>query len=212
MGLAASQAHLDLLTLRKSDLEFQVMQISDRRLQLTRDMEALAEEKARKLGNKVIHVINPAEDRDGEEQKLSLSIDNLNEQNRVLIETSTGKVITDKNLTEMDIENGLRNGKYRLAEGSDGKATQDETTDKEDKNKYVDWRTDTAVRDEYYTDDDELATAEYDAATAKIKAKDQEFDMQQKTAETQQKAVTNEIDGVKKNIEKTIEMSFKLFA
>ena len=36
--------------------------------------------------------------------------------------------------------------------------------------------------------------------------------MQQKTAETQQKAVTNEIDGAQKLIEKTIEMSFKLFA
>ena len=36
--------------------------------------------------------------------------------------------------------------------------------------------------------------------------------MEQKTAETQQKAVTNEIDGVKKNIEKSIEMGFKLFA
>ena len=46
MGLAASQAHLDLLSLRKSDLEYLVMQISDRRLQLTRDMESLAAEKA----------------------------------------------------------------------------------------------------------------------------------------------------------------------
>ena len=62
------------------------------------------------------------------------------------------------------------------------------------------------------TDDDEEATAIYDAETAKIKSKDQEFDMEQKTAETQQKSVTNEIDGVKKNIEKSIEMGFKLFA
>ena len=188
------------------------MQIADRRLQLTKDMEVLAEEKARKVGNKVIKVIKPATERNGEEQKLSLSIDALSEQNRVLIETATGEVVTNKNLSEMDIENGLRNGTYRLAEGSDGKATQDETSDKEDKNKYVDWRTDTAVRDEYYTDDDEEATAIYDAETAKIKSKDQEFDMEQKTAETQQKSVTNEIDGVKKNIEKSIEMGFKLFA
>lgn len=212
MGLAASQACLDLLTLRKSDLEYQIMQIADRRLQLTKDMEVLAEEKARKVGNKVIKVIKPATERNGEEEKLSLSIDALSEQNRVLIETATGEVVTNKNLSEMDIENGLRNGTYRLAEGSDGKATQDETSDKEDKNKYVDWRTDTAVRDEYYTDDDEEATAIYDAETAKIKSKDQEFDMEQKTAETQQKSVTNEIDGVKKNIEKSIEMGFKLFA
>lgn len=212
MGLAASQACLDLLTLRKSDLEYQIMQIADRRLQLTKDMEVLAEEKARKLGNKVIKIIKPAEDRDGEEQKLSLSIDALSDQNRVLIETATGEVVTDKTLSEMDIENGLRNGTYRLAEGSNGEATQDENSDKEDKNKYIDWRTDTVVRDEYYTDDDEQATAEYDAETAKIKTKDQEFDMEQKTAETQQKAVTNEIDGVKKNIEKSIEMGFKLFA
>ena len=212
MGLAASQACLDLLTLRKSDLEYQIMQIADRRLQLTKDMEVLAEEKARKVGNKVIKVIKPATERNGEEQKLSLSIDALSEQNRVLIETATGEVVTNKNLSEMDIENGLRNGTYRLAEGSDGKATQDETSDKEDKNKYVDWRNDTAVRDEYDTDDDEEATAIYDAETAKIKSKDQEFDMEQKTAETQQKSVTNEIDGVKKNIEKSIEMGFKLFA
>ena len=220
MGLAASQACLDLLTLRKSDLEYQIMQIADRRLQLTKDMEVLAEEKARALGNKKIVVIN--QDENGNNIETIISIENLEAQNRVLMQYDEEKkdwvVVTDKTLKDSEIEEGLRNGTYRLAEGNttDGATENEDNTNFEGKNndkyKYIDWRTDSEVRDIYNTSDDEIATAVYDAETAKIKTKDQEFDMQQKTAETQQKAVTGEIDGVKKNIEKSIELGFKLFA
>ena len=420
MGLAASQAHLDLLTLRKSDLEYLVMQISDRGLQLTRDMESLAAEKARKLSNRILYV--KTTDSNGEELTLSLNEENLKKVNLMVLNMADNQVIDlskEKNdqgepVTSWNIENNLRNGKWRLARldedysasdagygynsdngynsdianntkgtittqtindqvavnsvsvdawGSgkndcldriimnnypdiepyssefmkkrqelmnanpniyynpnrnaarangvttvpitdsnrhnailytgetfklvgatkggvrtieidngpvyhdDGSYTtgdgvrhyQDKsytTTDgirhyadgsyetngvryysdgsyakdgikiaadgsytKDGKKYYVkeaiknyDWRTGPDISDEYYTDDDEAAIAKYDAETAKIKSKDQEFDMQQKTAETQQKAVTNEIDGAQKLIEKTIEMSFKLFA
>ena len=91
MGLAASQAHLDLLTLRKSDLEYLVMQISDRRLQLTRDMESLAAEKARKLSNRILYV--KTTDSNGEELTLSLNEENLKKVNLMVLNMADNQVI-----------------------------------------------------------------------------------------------------------------------
>ncbi len=200
MGLAASQAHLDLLTLRKSDLEYQIMQISDRRLQLTRDMETLAKEKARKLNNRILKVVKTTgTGAEAKEDKLDLTKDNLALVNLKVVDSATGK---DVNVPSQELEEGLRNGKYKMVY----------ITPPEGASEDVDWRTASGLSDEYDTSDDEAATATYDVETSKIKVKDQEFDMQQKTAETQLKAVTSEIDGLKKNIDKTIEMDFKLFA
>jgi len=54
MGLAASQGRLLLLTARKSDLEYQSQQISQRRLLLSQQNETIAKEYSEAIGNRVL--------------------------------------------------------------------------------------------------------------------------------------------------------------
>lgn len=54
MGLAASQGRLLLLTARKSDLEYQSQQISQRRLLLSSQLETISNDYSKAIGNRVL--------------------------------------------------------------------------------------------------------------------------------------------------------------
>ena len=64
----------------------------------------------------------------------------------------------------------------------------------------------------YYTDDDAAAEAEYQTKTASIQVKEKRLQNELNQIETQQKACDQEIDSVKKIIEKNIERTFKVFS
>lgn len=67
-----------------------------------------------------------------------------------------------------------------------------------------------AVR--YYTDDDEAADAEYRSKTAALQVKEKRLQMDLQQVEAQQKACENEIESVKKVMDKNIEKTFKVFS
>jgi len=58
MGMAASQARLLSLTARLSDLEFQAMQLTNAKIQLSRSTEAVASEYTNALNNKIFKIKN----------------------------------------------------------------------------------------------------------------------------------------------------------
>ncbi len=70
----------------------------------------------------------------------------------------------------------------------------------------------TGFTETYYTDDDAQAEAEYKRATAAIQIKEKRLQNDLHQVETQQKACEQEIDSVKKVMDKNIEKTFKVFS
>ena len=68
------------------------------------------------------------------------------------------------------------------------------------------------VRSKLYTENDAAATANYEYQSLILQNADKQLDVELKQIETQQKACENEIDSVKKILDKNIEKSFKTFA
>lgn len=76
----------------------------------------------------------------------------------------------------------------------------------------VSWTSgDSSLSEESSDADVAKAEAAYKTATADIAAKDNRFDLQLKQLDTEHSAVKNEIDSVKKVIDKNIQSSFKIF-
>ena len=71
------------------------------------------------------------------------------------------------------------------------------------------WAASSIIQDKLYQEDDELAEAEYETQTAIIQSQDKMLDVELKQIETQQKACENEIESVKKILDKNVEKACK---
>ncbi len=74
------------------------------------------------------------------------------------------------------------------------------------------WQGSQNFSDEYYTEDDALAEAQYQSRMQRIQSKDKVLDNELKQIETLHKACETEIDSVKSVIDKNVEKSFKIFS
>lgn len=68
------------------------------------------------------------------------------------------------------------------------------------------------VSSKLYQDDDAAASATYEYQSLLVQNQDKQLDVELKQVETQQKACENEIESVKKVMDKNIESSFKCFS
>lgn len=128
--------------------------------------------------------------------------------------------LTDASETENYFQEGLRNGRFIIEQ----LVTNDETGNENGDEANVDsvtpigewspvgWSGMTQIQDNYYTDDDAMAQAEYQSATARVQAQDKKLETDQKQIETQHKAVETEFESVQKVIQSNIENSFKMFS
>lgn len=115
--------------------------------------------------------------------------------------------INDQSATENYFQEGLRNGRYIIEQrGRDAESNAESTWSPQG------WSGMTDIEDNYYTDDDATAQAEYQTASASVQAQDKKLETDQKQIETQHKAVETEFESVSKVIQNNIENSFKMFS
>jgi len=193
MGLAASQARMLSLTARRSDLEFQGQQINQERIKLASATEEVADDYTDALSNRKLMIIQT--NSNGSESQVKLTYSNLTSAGYTLkVNSGTDNVTT---LSAVQIEAGLRSGKYTLMMGDEE----------------VDYRNESESRitDILDTSDDATAEAKYSAESAKLQTQDRALELQLKNVDTQHSAMQTEMDAVKKVIDKNIESSFKTF-
>ena len=118
---------------------------------------------------------------------------------------------TDTNdLSPSDLEEGLRSGKYSLAQKAD-EFTQDPFTIEDESYEKIDWRTAPELNDELSKSDDADAESKYDKTTSEINAQDKKLQLEQSSIEVEYKAVSSEKEAVKKILETNSQVSFKYF-
>ena len=125
--------------------------------------------------------------------------------------------LSDASETENYFQEGLRNGRFIIEQFSaiDGNGNEIGTgtgTEAIGEWQSVSWSGMTEIQDNYYTEDDATAQAEYQSATARVQAQDKKLETDQKQIETQHKAVETEFESVQKVIQSNIESSFKMFS
>lgn len=118
-------------------------------------------------------------------------------------------------------QNALRQGTiFMEALGYTTEKEESEDGNGQDKTKYVStgvwskmaWQGNSDFSDDYYTEDDALAEAQYQAKMQRLQSKDKLLDNELKQIETQQKAVSAEIESVQKVLSDNVDKSFKVFS
>ena len=126
--------------------------------------------------------------------------------------------LSDASETENYFQEGLRNGRFIIeqlsAVDSNGNEIGNDSTSLDPIGEWqsVSWSGMTEIQDNYYTEDDAEAQAEYQSASARVQAQDKKLETDQKQIETQHKAVETEFESVQKVIQNNIESSFKMFS
>lgn len=228
MGLAASQSRVFLLTARAHDLTYRGNQITQSRLLLASDQEAISKKYARKTGNRQIKMVRSVvAGETNVPREVNLTYANLNVNGqlgtsvpRYRVVDRNGTQITpgsgtnqDPRLTDLSevdnyLQDQLRNGVYRLEELKPDPSGDSSTPTWQP----VTWSADDKFSDDLYTKDDADAKAEYDAAMNKVQAMDKRLEVEQKDVETQYKAVSTEQESLIKLVSNLTEKSFKVFA
>ena len=211
MGLAASQTRFLALTARKSNLEYQVQQINQQRMEICDKTNAISTRYSNAIAYKSIMMKNSS----GEEMPFSVNtlfsmgMVVVNDENQIVndLYLNYGADLNpDKQMQDYEVEAMLRDGSFHIA-------TKSSVLDDKDGVTIIDWRSDvtgvfsTQQNDEIVA----LAEAEYETETTKLNNLDKKYESQLKLLDTQHNAVQTEMDAVKKVIDKNIETSFKTF-
>lgn len=212
MGLSASQTRFLTLTARKSDLEYQAQQISNTRLQLSKQLEEIATEYTNAQSNRNLFTsgVSPT-------PYQQVNTTNLAQSGFQVVVVSTGQRYDDfvppAGTYKKSIEDGLRDGTYILARTANP-FSQETMSIPTLTGLYeaVDWRTVSSVSDDLFTADDGDAETKYDQKTAAINQKDKTLTLEMQKIETDHKAVESEMEAIKKVIQTNAESSFKTFA
>lgn len=124
MGLASSQARMLLLTARKSDLEYRAQMISQRKINLAMQTEALASKYSKSMANRTMNFVFTTADGAAQTEKLSyrgLVGQNESAIGDYLVKTSTGKyVYSGANQNEKDLDFVRIASKLAAADGKSG--------------------------------------------------------------------------------------------
>lgn len=192
MGLAASQARLLMLYSRKSDLEYQVQTINNRRLMIASQTDQISQTYSNALAERILKVMLNG-------QEYSLNTGNLSLVNLQATYVASGQSVPTS-ITSTALEEGIRDGAIQLSYITAPTGVTTST---------VDWSTCSNIEDRLYTEIEPEAEATYTYQTSVLQGQDKELEMEEKNYETQQSAISTEIDAVKKVIDKNIEKSFK---
>lgn len=225
MGLSASQARFLMLTARKSNIEFEIQQTTQAKLNLAnnQDTEALLWSN----GMNVQHLYYSATGSGSPNE----SLPRLNYQRvttplkdgglEMRVVDQYGRMVVSK-LPEpmpegMDIQNYVIERDCTQADYFENKLKTAEWIIQEpDARSEEGWRNITLQGSEFIyqgidAKDYQIAAADYDQTVAKLENVDKRFDMRIQYLSNEQKAIETEMDSVKKVIDKNIEETFKTF-
>ena len=222
MGMSASQARYLCLTARKNNLEFEIQQTTQAKMLLAQqlDDEAL-------LWSNGMNIQHLYYSPDGggsateDMERLSYQLVTRSKEDGGLgmqVKDSYGRIVVtelpdpmpeDKTVKDYAIEpycgqadyfeNNLKSGNWTIQ-----KLTADGWTDETiEGSSFIYQGVDSG--------DYEIANAEYNAKVESLQRKDKQFDMRIQQLSTEQQSIENEMDSVKKVIDKNIEETFKTF-
>ena len=225
MGLSPSQGRFLTLTARKNNIEFQVQQLTQAKLQLAdqQDTEAYLWSN----GMNIQHLYYAADGNGSISDDLprlsyqlctksasdgGLNMRVIDKYGRIVVSElpdplpegkEVGDYVIEKNCTQADyFEKNLLNGNWRLQQPS----KQNETG----------WQNITLEGCENIyqgvdSKDYAVAEADYSASVERLERIEKRYDMQIQQLTNEQKAIETEMDSVKKVIDKNIEETFKTF-
>lgn len=214
MGLDASNARMQTLVARLSDIHFRGQQINNQRLLIASQEEQLSEAYSESLSQTKLVIT----DSSGNQNDFSLA--NLQTIANTVICTvsSDGTATAIKESTDTNtVIQGLKNGKYQAYTIESG--TYDTSGNFQGTlGTQYNWSgtlpdgSQSQIQSVADTDNQEEAEMKYDAQLGQLQPEDKALEMQLKDLDTQAQAVQTEIDSVKKVIDKDIELTFKTFA
>lgn len=220
MGMSASQARFLMLTARRSDIEYQVQQINQERLNLSNNMEGAARIYTDKLSNTVL-VYRSAQN----QANCTLTYDAITKSipdggMGMYIINSAGKIVVasqkelenvpeeeksnywvDMDLKDVDyLERNLKEGNYYIGQYGE-------------ENKMKEFALDglSEVSEVLDTSDDAQAQAEYEGRMSTLQQQDKMLELQLTQLESEHQAIMTEIESIKDVINKDVESSFKTF-
>lgn len=227
MGMSASQARYLQLTARKSNVEFEIQQTTQAKLMLAQQMDDEALQWSNGMNIQHLYyapngsstassdlprltyqlVTGSVSDGDG------LGMQVIDEYGRKVVSALPSpfpenedirNYVVDKNCLQADyFENNLKTGNWTLQKG-DPLSEDGWTNVVIDGEPYIYQGVD--------ANDLTLATTDYEEKTRKLQNKDKQFDMRIQSLSREQKAIENELESVKKVIDKNIDETFKTFA
>ena len=205
MGLDASNARMQTLVARLSDIHFRGQELNNTRLLIAASEQELSTEYSDAL-SKTKLVVKSA---DGTQNEFTVG--NLQAVANTVICTPDGNPIPANTNADLIVQ-GLKNGSYqahKIASGGYNTAGNWSGTVGAEYN----WSTSTDSQIESVSDTDgqETAQMKYDSKLGELQPKDKQMEMELKNLDTEAQAIQTEIDAVKKVIDKDIEMTFKTF-
>lgn len=222
MGMSASQARYLCLTARKNNVEFEVQQTTQAKMLLAQqlDTEALLWSN----GMNIQHLYY-SKDGDGSStqdmQRLSYSLVTASVEDGGLgmqVRDSYGRLVVSelpdpmpegKTIKDYVVEPYCGQADYFETNLKTGNWTIQKLTGEGWTDQTIDGAS--FIYTGVDSGDLAIAEAEYDAKVEKLERQDKQFDMRIQQLATEQKAIENEMDSVKKVIDKNIEETFKTF-
>jgi hypothetical protein len=204
MGMSASQGMIFMLTAARNDLEYQAQTITNSRMVLSRQQEKIASDYSREVANRQLKVKVFDDQGGGDMVNLTLA---------TLFEMGYGVSYNGTVYTGEDGKNALKALWGDCSgEGQDENVLQDllisgGATLVDSTGEEISVSGTTNFQETYYTGDDAEAKAKYDTEIAKVQRKDKALEVDLQHIETEHKAAEENIESVRKVIDKNIESS-----
>lgn len=222
MGMSASQARYLCLTARKNNVEFEIQQITQAKLLLANQMDT--EATLWSNGMNVQHLYYSSDGNGSmtqDMQRLSYQMVTAKKDDGGLgmqVRDSYGRQVVPqlpdpmpdgKTIKDYVVEPYCGQADYFESNLKTGNWTIQKLTSEG----WTDQTLDGAsfIYNGVDSGDYAVANADYDAKVEKLQRQDKQFDMRIQQLSTEQKSVENEMDSVKKVIDKNIEETFKTF-
>lgn len=202
--MSASQGMIFMLTAARNDLEYQAQSITNSRMVLSRQQEGISKQYSDKVSNRQLKakIVQSG----GVSEIVNLTLATLFEMGYGI--SYNGKIYTGadgkKALSELWGE--------CTGEGQDENVLQDLLITGgavliDNSGQEISVSGTTSIQETYYTGDDAEAKAKYDTAIAKVQRKDKALEIDLQHIETEHKAAEENIESVRKVIDKNIESS-----
>ncbi|MBE7706779.1 MAG: hypothetical protein E7Z91_06025 [Cyanobacteria bacterium SIG30] len=216
MGLSASQARFLMLTAQKSDTEFQVQQISHKRMLLANNSEVIQQKYTEKTNNQILSYRPYASSQyvpltyEAFTSDASLSSYKLIDVNNKIVVADASEIkdpskkdnyVIDENLLKREyFEDALKDRMYFIgALDENNKMVQKSIAGISN------------IAEVYDDSDDAAAKTEYDNEMTKIQNQDKKLELEIDRLETKHKAIETEIESVQSVIDKNVENGFATF-
>lgn len=228
MGMSASQSRFLLLTAQKSDVEYEVQQISQQRLTLSQKTEQISKKYAEATNARML--LFNGFNADGQKVSAQLTYNHIVADAPAgmgfrVVTAGTGKIVVAKypeGITEAEKQNYFIDDKLNDAEGFEKNlragnyiiqmpATQTEENSAGDSFTNVSIDGSMFIEDAAKKDGLPAAEAEYKEETATVQNIDKRLELKAKQLDAKHKALETEIESVQKVIQKNVETSFKTF-